>query len=193
MHSDARLFADDCLLYRHVSSCEDTVLLQKDLSALERWEEIWQMKFHPKKCPVIRIGINRRRIINTSYQPHGYTLEVVGSSTYLGVTISVDLTWRKYVEDTVIKANKTLSFVWRNISECTSRAKPVAYTTLIRPRLEYFSTVWDPHRQVTSTSWNKFKEEQLETSTKITPSVPYPGCVSNTVQSLGWESLHQRR
>ena len=40
-HSDARLFADDCLLYRHVTSSQDQALLQEDLSALERWEETW--------------------------------------------------------------------------------------------------------------------------------------------------------
>jgi cob(I)alamin adenosyltransferase len=28
-------------------------LLQKDLSALEKWEEEWQMSFHPQKCTVI--------------------------------------------------------------------------------------------------------------------------------------------
>ena len=38
-HSDARLFADDCLLYRHVTSSQDQALLQEDLSALERWEK----------------------------------------------------------------------------------------------------------------------------------------------------------
>jgi hypothetical protein len=48
--SDARLFADDFLLYRHVNSQNDSDLLQKDLSALEKWEEEWQMSFHPQKC-----------------------------------------------------------------------------------------------------------------------------------------------
>jgi hypothetical protein len=43
------LFADDCLLYRHVNSQNDSDLLQKDLSALEKWEEEWQMSFHPQK------------------------------------------------------------------------------------------------------------------------------------------------
>ena len=38
-HSDARLFTDHCLLYRHVTSSQDQDLLQEDLSALERWEE----------------------------------------------------------------------------------------------------------------------------------------------------------
>ena len=36
-------------------SSQDQALLQEDLSALDRWEETWQMKFHPDKCTVIRI------------------------------------------------------------------------------------------------------------------------------------------
>ena len=35
-HSDARLFAEDCLFYRHVTSSQDQALLHEDLSALER-------------------------------------------------------------------------------------------------------------------------------------------------------------
>ena len=95
------------------------------------------MTSHPAKCTVIRISTKRRQIINTSYQLHGHKLEVVDSSKYLGVTISEDLTWRKRIEDTATKANKTLGFVWRNLSKCTSQVKSVAYTTMVRPRLEY--------------------------------------------------------
>ena len=135
-NSNARLFADDCLLYRHIASSNDSTLLQQDTTALERWEETWQMTFNPAKCSVIRISTNRRHIINTSYQLHGHTLEVVDSSKYIGVTTSEDLTWRKHIEDTATKANKTLGFLRRNLSECTSKVKSVAYTTMICPRLE---------------------------------------------------------
>ena len=48
--SDARLFADDCLLYRHIRNDKDSVDLQTDLSALEEWETEWQMLFYPEKC-----------------------------------------------------------------------------------------------------------------------------------------------
>jgi hypothetical protein len=37
--SDARLLADNCLLYRHVNSQKDSDLLQQNLAALEKWEE----------------------------------------------------------------------------------------------------------------------------------------------------------
>lgn len=145
MYSDARLFADDCLLYRHISNSQDSALLQQDLSALERWEEIWQMKFHPEKCSVIGINPNRRHIIDTSYHIHGHTLEVIDSSKYLRVTISEDLSWKKHIDTTVNKANMTFGFVRRNLSDCSPAVKSAAYTTMVRPGIEYSSSVWDPH------------------------------------------------
>ena len=185
---DARLFADDVLLYRHIASSNDSALLQQDLRALERWEETWQMTFHPAKCSVIRISTNRRQIINTSYQLHGHALDVVDSSKYLDVTISEDLTWRKHIEDTATKANKTLGF----LNECKSQVKYVAYTTMVCPRLEYSSTVWDP--RLTS-DVHTLEQVQGQAARFVYRNYTQHslGCVTNMVQSLGRESLQQRR
>ena len=145
-YSDARLFADDCLLYRHITSSHDQALLQEDLSALEKWEETWQMKFHPDKCMVIRISTNRKQILKTNYRIHGHTLEVVDSSKYLGVTIGENLAWKKHIDNTVNKANRNLGFIRRNLGDCTAAVKAAAYSMLVRLVLEYSSTVWDPHQ-----------------------------------------------
>ena len=48
--STARLFADDCLLYRVISNQEDAASLQEDLDHLQEWERDWQMNFNPDKC-----------------------------------------------------------------------------------------------------------------------------------------------
>ena len=190
-HSDVRLFAEDCLLYRHVTSSQDQALLQEDWSALERWEETLQMKFHPDKCTIIRISINKKQILKTNYHIHGHTLEVVDSSKYLGVTISEDLTWKKHIDNTVNKANKTLRFIWHNFGDCTAPVKAAAYSTEVRPVLEYSSTVWDPHQ---ASNIHNLEQVQLR-------AVPFvhrnyteqtPGCVTNMVQSLGWEFLQHR-
>ena len=50
----------------------------------------------------------------------------------------------KRIENTVNKANKTLGFVRRNLSDCITPVKAAAYTTIVRLVLEYSSTVWDP-------------------------------------------------
>jgi hypothetical protein len=42
-NSEARLFADDCLLYRPIFSRKDTEDLQQDLAALEDWCDVVDM------------------------------------------------------------------------------------------------------------------------------------------------------
>ena len=139
--STLHLFADDSLLYRQVRNQTDSNDLQKDLSALEEWENKWQMSFHPAKCTVIRISTNRRNILDTHYFLHGHKLEVVDSSKYLGVTLrlSEDLSGRKHVEATSSKASRTLGFLHRNFRDCNKSVREQAYTTMVRPTLEYAS------------------------------------------------------
>jgi hypothetical protein len=43
LHSSAKLFADDRLLYRQVNTTSDTNKLQEDLDMLQKWESKWQM------------------------------------------------------------------------------------------------------------------------------------------------------
>ena len=50
--SDPGLFADDCLLYKLIKCDADAESVQRDLQALEEWEQTWQMKFHREKCQV---------------------------------------------------------------------------------------------------------------------------------------------
>ena len=53
--SNIRLFADDCLLYRTISSVDDQVALQRDLDALEGWCDTWGMRFNVSKCQIMHI------------------------------------------------------------------------------------------------------------------------------------------
>ena len=52
------------------------------------------------------------------------------------------------------KANRTLGFLRRNLFSCPQDVKEAAYKGLVRPVLEYGSSVWDPH--------TKCLQEELE-------------------------------
>ena len=88
LSSDTKLFADDSLLFKVIENDNNRELLQRDLSALELWEETWQMRFNPTKCVVLRISNKKSPTCKTNYQLHGHTLEVVDASKYLGVTLT---------------------------------------------------------------------------------------------------------
>ena len=44
--SKVRLFADDCLLYRIITTGADAFLLQSDLEKLQQWESDWKIHFN---------------------------------------------------------------------------------------------------------------------------------------------------
>ena len=81
VNSTARLFADDCLLYRSISSPEDAIALQADLTNLEAWEKKWQMDFNPDKCEVLRVTLKRKPIV-CNYNIHGKVLQTVPAAKY---------------------------------------------------------------------------------------------------------------
>ena len=62
--------------------------------------------------------------------------------TYLGVKLHSSMTWSH-------QATKMLNFVKRTLYQrtCDAKVKDTAYSTLVRPTLEYATAVWDPYQQ----------------------------------------------
>ena len=128
--SRTRLFADDCLAYRHIQTLEDCLQLQCDLDSLAQWESTWGMPFHPDKCNVLRVT-KRRTPISFSYKFNGQELVEVSTSMYLGVDLSSSLQWKEHIDRTVKKANGVLGFLRRNLRINSRDTKSAAYITLV--------------------------------------------------------------
>ncbi|KAK7093437.1 hypothetical protein V1264_012780 [Littorina saxatilis] len=192
-NSKVKLFADDSLLFRNISNQQDQMLLQQDLEALEKWEQEWQMEFNPSKCVVMNIMPNKNKILLPSnYHLHGQTLETTTESKYLGVTITSNLSWGRHVETAAAKGNRTVGFLRRNFKECTPKVKAATYITMVRPTLEYASTVWNPHEQ----QHNNLLESVQKRAARYVHNnyrEKEPGTVTNMLTNLGWKSLEERR
>ena len=124
IESEIRLFADDCVCYREIKNEEDTLKLQRDIDRLGSWARKWGMRFQPVKCNMMQVTDKRSSKIQANYTLEGTLLENVESIKYLGVTITNDLKWNTHISNVCTKA---------------------AYKGLVRPVLEYGSSVWDPH------------------------------------------------
>ena len=74
--------------------------------------------------------------IEASCTLEGTVLENVDSIKYLGVTITNDLKWNTHITNICTKAN-----TWILVQD----VKEAAYKELVRPVLEYGSSVRDPH------------------------------------------------
>ena len=110
----------------------------------------------------------------------------------MGVTISDNLTWSNHIKNITTKGNRTVGFLWRNFRECSSKVKSATYTTMVRPVLEYASSVWDPHEEQ-----DKHRLEMVQRRAARFVFNNYfettPGVVTNMLTSLGWPTLEERR
>ena len=188
-HSTPRLFADDCALYRRVSTDRDAALLQDDLESLQKWERTWMMQFHPSKCQVIRITKKRHPII-FPYQVHGTTLEVVSSAKYLGLHVDSHLNFNQHVDVITKKANSTRAFLQRNFSNSNRKIKEATYKTYVRPITEYAASVWDPHTQ---RNIRKVEQVQRNSARFVTSTFDRRASVTDLMNRLKWQSLQNRR
>ena len=179
----ARLFADDCLLYRNIKTNEDAESLQDDLNKLQDWETDWQMHFNPDKCELIRIT-NKRKTINAMYQIHGVQLKQKKKAKYLGLTFTNTLSWNAHIDTITKKANNTTAFLRRNLSMCPRKVKDTCYKTFVKPQVEYAATVWDPH---TTESIKKVKAVQRRAARFVTGDYRTASSVTAMVDSLSWD------
>ena len=77
----------------------------------------------------------------------GQTIPEENCRKYLGIVIRNDLSWADQVNYTVQKVWRALHFVMRIVNKGNNNTKSLAYTSLVRPILEYGAACWDPYRE----------------------------------------------
>ena len=122
------------------------------------------------------------------YILHDAKLGSASAAKYLGVTIADDLSWSPHIDNTTKKANQTLGFLKRNIRVHNKDLKSVAYKTLVRPQLEYASTVWYPHQDK---DINKVEAVQRRAARWATRDYKYTSSVTAMLKDLNWRPLDQ--
>ena len=189
INSQVRLFADDCVMYNTINNDNDAHTLQQDLHTLTKWQDNWQLKFNPDKCYVLKVTHTK------TPKQHKYTLgsnilQETTSHTYLGVELSGDLKWTTHINKITAKANRALGFIRRNLHPCPRDLKVFAYQTIVRPHLEYCSSVWDPYTQDMVT---KLESVQRRGARFVFNDYRWTSSVTNMLEQLDWSPLEHRR
>ena len=89
------------------------------------------------------------------------------------------------------KANRTLEFLRRNLFSCPKDVKEAAYKTLVRPILEYGSTVWDPHCNGLNGELENVQKRAVRFVTRNYSRET--GSMTGILEELKWETLQKRR
>ena len=124
------------------------------------------------------------------YQLCGTTLSGVEQEKYLGVLISQDLSWGPHIQKVSISANQKLGFLRRNLRGSPRNLKKMAYVTIVRPSLEYASTIWDPHQ---ANHISMLEKTQRRAARWISGDYRRHSSVTSMLGRLELEPLEERR
>lgn len=142
--SNIKLFADDCVIYREINHYNDHIMLNDSLAVVTNWCSKWQMKINTQKSGIMTVS-RKTKPSNFPYTINNTLLNKVEEHKYLGVTLTSDLKWDKHIANITSKALRKLFFLKRTLALSTTPTKLLAYTSFVRPVLEYANTVWFPY------------------------------------------------
>ena len=189
VRSSVHLFADDCHIYKTISSLDDTITFQRDLDSLHEWGSRWGMSFNVTKCNIMRLAWSRQPITKF-YTLGGEIIQEVNQAKYLGVMITSELGWSTHIDIISNKANSTLGFLRRNLKYCPRGLKETAYMSLVRSKLEYCASIWDPHL---AKDIDKIERINRRAARFVSNDYRWRSSVTSMLQDLGWRNLASRR
>ena len=120
---------------------EHAVFLEDDLRTIVEWGNDWLVTFNADKTKLLSINHYRRPFL-PSIATGGVDLPERDSIRLLGLTLSKDLSWNKYVQLIANSAAKKVGSLFRARKILTPESILYLYKATIRPCFEYCCHLW---------------------------------------------------
>ena len=140
-----KLFADDAKLYSPIKEENDRISMQVGLKNAEEWAKLWKMFFHVKSCKYLHIGKNlpnTQYIMSVKQNPTEVTQVI--SEKDLSVKFDENLIFRDHISKKAALANRNLGLIFSSFTYIDVAMFLNLYKSLVRPHLEYATSVWSP-------------------------------------------------
>jgi len=139
-----KLFADDLKLYSVAKITEDSMhVMQESLDNLFRWSNKWQLSISYKKCSVMSFG--RTYSDNCCFYIGNNIIQSVNTHKDLGVHLDTNLTFCAHINNIVAKSHTRAGLIRKCFLSNDPGTLVKAFTTYVRPLLEYASVIWSPY------------------------------------------------
>ena len=185
VNSYVRIFADDTKIFKTIQCEQDHDILQQDVVKLIDWSNKWKLKFNVEKCKIIHYGFNNKKCV---YYMNELVIKEDICEKDLGVTFDSSLKFSTHIRNIVCKANSRLGLIKRNFTCLNKDVFIPLYKSLIRPLLEYCSSVWNPILKSDQMEIEKVQRR----ATKLVPCISQLS-YSNRLSYLKLDSLAFRR
>ena len=146
MLNKCELYANDSKIISIIRDLVDSQLLQKDINSVTDWTKKWMMSLNIAKCKLIHFARDFGNLdfdIEDTVKCERVIMEKSEVERDLGVLVSKDLAWKRHVNEMVSKANKILGMLTKTFSSRDLNLWKQLYVSLVRPHLEFASSVWN--------------------------------------------------
>ena len=138
-------FADDLKLYYIFSPENSTATntlnpLQKSLQSIIEWSERNKLPLNVNKCSTLHFG---KKNLKTKYMLSACPLATKTHERDLGIIVDDRLSFDQQVSLAVGKAKRLVGMMLHSFSSRSNKVILPLFRSLIRPTLEYASTVWN--------------------------------------------------
>ena len=170
------LFADDILLLHPlVNPSADWTSLQTEIDSICTWMHKNSLSLNTSKSKYMIFSLSRHSVFDSL--PLLYLnqspIDRVFSYKYLGLIFTPTLSWSKHISFIIKKARKVLGLIYRNFYRHSFTETILhLYVTLVRPILEYASSIWDPPSPTVSSQLEAVQHFGLKIAFKSW-SIPY--------------------
>jgi len=146
-HSRVLMYANDVKLCSSYNDIASGFNLQSDIDCFQGWCEYNLLSLNYLKCNVMTLYRGTHTFV--SYSLQNTPLDRIYSVNDLGVLLDPKLKFDCHIMSTVNKAMSVLTFKKRWSKEFDDLyTSKLLFTSLVRPILEYCSSVWSPQYQV---------------------------------------------
>jgi hypothetical protein len=119
------------------------------------------------------------------------SLERVVKYKYLGIIFTADLSWSEHIQSISSKAKKLLGVLYRQFySHSSTFTLLTLYRSIVRPRLEYTSSVWNPYLDKNIKLLESVQKMALKICTK---HCNWSSSYEENLATVSLTSLSQRR
>ena len=158
--SVCKLFADDCKLYRNITSEADQRELQEDIERLWKWSKNWLLGFNIKKCKVVSYGNTHfewgYEMSDTHNTPQVLVTE--DSECDVGILLKKSLKFEEHIDNVVNKAKRIIGLIKRKFCYMDKELFLTLYISLARSHLDYGNLTVYP----TTKNTNKYLRTRRE-------------------------------
>jgi hypothetical protein len=116
--------------------------LHHAVQQLTEWSSKWQLEMNYSKCKSLHLGKNNPGLV---YVVSSSPIESEEHVRDLGVEVDDCLRFDHHIQNIIKKAYQRLGVLFRGFVSKDAKLMTRAYTTYIRPLLEYCSEIWSPH------------------------------------------------